>query len=82
MGGALASGMLPSWGGHGGCRGCRGQACVSWESRLLHLNVHMLRPSGGCMNVHGDRWSRPITMESEQLGPWGGVRKRERRRRM
>lgn len=58
-------------GGREGCCGCRGQACVSWESWVLHLNVHMLRPSGGCMNAHGDRWPRPITMESERPGPPG-----------
>ena len=64
-------------GGGGGCRGCRGQACVSWESWVLHLNLHMLRPSGGCVNAHGDRWPRPITIESEHPGP---PRERERGR--
>ena len=43
----------------GGVSGCQGQACVSWESWVLHLNQHMLRPSGGCVNAHGDRWPRP-----------------------
>lgn len=53
----------------GSCSGCRGQDCVSWESWVLHLNLHMLRPSGGCVNVHADRWPRPITIESMHPGP-------------
>lgn len=55
---------------------------MSWESWALHLNLHMLRPSGGGVNVRGDRWPRPITMESESPGPPGdGGRESEARGR-
>lgn len=53
-------------------KGCWGQACVSWESWALHLNRHMLWPSGGCMNVPGDRWPQPITIEPESPSREGG----------
>lgn len=60
-------------GGRGGdSSGCWGQAYMSWESWALHLNLHMLQPSGGCMNVHVDRWPQPITIESASPGPSGG----------